>query len=138
MFNSETRLHPVGRLLPNDFGLFDTAGNVFKWCHDRYFSDRPASADERLESPRDSTLNRPTGHFARLRTETRRLINLVPKVRDGDTVEDEQDRVMRGGSFFYIPLQSRSAYRDKNRVNNRQVYLGFRVVRTLPTQQESQ
>jgi formylglycine-generating enzyme required for sulfatase activity len=135
MFNSEMRLHPVGRLLPNDFGLFDTAGNAFEWCHDRYFRDRLSSCDEPRNPP---VTARSTGQPGIFGLGLQTLINLVPKVRDGDTVEDAQDRVMRGGSFFYIPLQSRSAYRDKNRVNNRQVYLGFRVVRTLPTQQESQ
>jgi serine/threonine protein kinase/formylglycine-generating enzyme required for sulfatase activity len=138
VFNSEKRLHPVGRLLPNDFGLFDTVGNVFEWCHDRHFPNRPGVCDEPRVSPPTAppspVINRP-GIFG---IGPPPLINPVPNVRDGDTVEDEQNRVMRGGSFFYIPLQSRSAYRDKNRVNSRQVYLGFRVARTLPTPPESQ
>lgn len=33
--NSEQRARPVGRLKPNDFGLFDVYGNVSVWCHDR-------------------------------------------------------------------------------------------------------
>ena len=135
VFNSETRLHPVGQLLPNDFGLFDTAGNVFEWCHDRHFRDRPGLCDEPQISP---VTARSTGQPGIFGLGLQTLINLVPNVRDGDRVEDEQNRVMRGGSFFYIPLQSRSAYRDKNRVNNRQVYLGFRVVRTLSTQPDLQ
>ena len=32
--SSEDRTHPPGRLLPNEFGLFDTLGNVKEWCHD--------------------------------------------------------------------------------------------------------
>jgi formylglycine-generating enzyme required for sulfatase activity len=102
VFSPGLQSRPVGQLLPNDFGLFDVVGNVFEWCHDRFEPDRPGLCD--CDQPP------PSGR---------------------DTVEDGQDRVMRGGSFLHVPLQSRSAYRDKNRVNKPQVYLGFRVVRTL-------
>jgi len=34
--NSNGRTWPGGRLLPNDFGLFDVLGNIKEWCWDSY------------------------------------------------------------------------------------------------------
>jgi serine/threonine protein kinase/formylglycine-generating enzyme required for sulfatase activity len=34
--NSDEKPWPVGRLKPNDFGLFDIQGNVFNWCQESY------------------------------------------------------------------------------------------------------
>jgi serine/threonine protein kinase/formylglycine-generating enzyme required for sulfatase activity len=32
LLNGENNVHPVGRLRPNDFGLFDMLGNTWEWC----------------------------------------------------------------------------------------------------------
>ncbi len=41
--NASGRTHEVGQKLPNDFGLYDTHGNVFEWVQDWYDADYYAS-----------------------------------------------------------------------------------------------
>ncbi|HEV8000280.1 MAG TPA: SUMF1/EgtB/PvdO family nonheme iron enzyme, partial [Planctomycetaceae bacterium] len=46
---------PVGKFLPNNFGLYDTIGNAAEWCSDRY------AADYFQHSPTDNPTGPATG-----------------------------------------------------------------------------
>ncbi len=108
--NSGDRTHPTGRLLPNEFGLFDILGNVWEWCHDGPLT----AAFERTPYPA-ATQNHPAGDS---------LADLV--------IMNRAWRSLRGGAYDYTPTTARSAHRDVSRVETRNVYIGMRVVRTLP------
>lgn len=108
--NSSGMTHPVGRLKPNDYGLFDTLGNVLEWSQNIYLPD----PQERL-----------------------RAITQLDDVEDeaelhpGDAFRTVF-RAQRGGSFMHSRWETRSATRINYAVmTDTTDYMGFRVARTV-------
>ncbi len=117
--NSDNRVQPPGRLLPNEFGLFDILGNAWEWCQ-----DGPAGYYKASET-----------HFPVYPPATQD--NPAPDPVRTETVESidrahETWRIFRGGAFSYAPNRARSAFRDWQPTGDQREYLGIRVVRTLP------
>jgi formylglycine-generating enzyme required for sulfatase activity/predicted Ser/Thr protein kinase len=117
--NSDDRVHPAGQLLPNEYGMFDMLGNVWEWTH-----DGPAGAypDVPLPAYPHGTRERPAPDPGR------------PEVVLGAGRRQETWRILRGGAFNYSPIKARSAHRDWIGALSPCSYIGFRVVRTLPSQ----
>jgi formylglycine-generating enzyme required for sulfatase activity len=102
MLNGASVSHPVGRLLPNDLGLFDMHGNDFEWCQDAY---------KVLGKGRDKTA--------------------IEDREDQDEIRDENSRVLRSGSFSNPAMIERSAFHAYSVPQNRITDYGFRPARTL-------
>ncbi len=122
--NSDNHIHPVGRLLPNEFGLFDVLGNAWEWCHDGPIGQYQAGKTDFPPYPL-GTKEDPAGDPAH--TET----------IDASDRAHETWRILRGGAYSYAPDRARSAYRDWQPSSDTREYLGLRVVRTLPPRTES-
>jgi serine/threonine protein kinase/formylglycine-generating enzyme required for sulfatase activity len=105
MENSRNRSHQVGRLKPNDFGLFDMHGNVWNWCQERY---RPYP-EEDSRKPLDD-------------------------IEDILNINNQDNRSMRGGSFTFQVGFLRAASRNRFEPANRLTDRGFRPARTLTTE----
>jgi formylglycine-generating enzyme required for sulfatase activity len=90
-------------LEPNPWGLYNVhGGNVWEWCEDVWHENYKGAPVDGSAWVHDWWL-------------------------DGDNSR----RVVRGGSRFLDPQGSRAAYRDENSTGFRDIYLGFRVARTL-------
>jgi formylglycine-generating enzyme required for sulfatase activity len=101
--NSEKRCWPVGRLKPNDFGLFDMQGNAYEWCHGQYLSYAVSATEQ-----------------------------AVADAPETEAVQDNQSRVLRGGAFLSRSSYVRSANRVLFHPDNRSINDGFPPARTYP------
>jgi formylglycine-generating enzyme required for sulfatase activity len=101
--SADKSLLPVGRLKPNEFGLFDMHGNLAEWCQERLFSYPAESTSE----PRTDT-------------------------EDKAPVLEHIDRLIRGGKFSDIARDVRSANRSWYFPGTSFESVGVRLTRTLP------
>jgi formylglycine-generating enzyme required for sulfatase activity len=103
--NSHNRSWPVGTKKPNDFGFFDVHGNVYCWCQDEY-RPRAQGAGSKAIEDKEGALE----------------------------IDTQKPRVLRGGSFLFLPSYVRSAsrllYAPAGNFNG----YGFRPARTFPVE----
>jgi serine/threonine protein kinase/formylglycine-generating enzyme required for sulfatase activity len=97
------RPHPCGELLPNDYGLFDTLGNVAEWTQNEARDYPPWQAGLIGDTLESATLIDPT-----------------------------LARVLRGGSFIDREDDARVVRRDRTPPGDSYPTYGLRPVRTLP------
>ncbi len=101
--NTNSRPSPVGRLKPNDLGLFDVQGNVWTWCQET-FKGYPAGKGDVAVDDRE----------------------------DGLMFDHTVTRMMRGGSFHERGMAwLRSAARYNIYPTNAGYNFGVRVARTV-------
>jgi formylglycine-generating enzyme required for sulfatase activity len=100
--NSLERTWPVGSKKPNDLGLFDLHGNVNSWCQESW---KPYPQSRQGEAIND--------------------------VEDIVTIDLQENRMLRGGSFLAPAPSVRSAYRYGYQPNRHDLVIGFRLARTL-------
>jgi formylglycine-generating enzyme required for sulfatase activity len=110
--NAQERTWPVGSLKPNDFGLFDTLGNVWTWCQEG-FKPYPQSAGPGTPISLES-------------------LPVHDDKEDDLSVPITRARMLRGARFFEMPSFVRSACRVSLVPPDNYVGIGFRVARTLP------
>ena len=92
----------VGSYAPNDWGLYDTAGNVWEWCLDCYADDI-------------------TAHGGKVNIDPATPANTISGASGAN-------RVSRGGSWIYAAGFCRPAFRSRDPPSNRLSYTGFRVL----------
>jgi formylglycine-generating enzyme required for sulfatase activity len=108
------RTAPVGTFLPNGYGLFDMAGNVWEWTTDWYVARRAAApspcCSASAEAHRERSYDPAFGDIR------------IPR------------KVVKGGSFLCAPnycLRFRPAARSPQMIDTGMSHLGFRCVKDV-------
>ena len=114
--NSKETIHPVGKLAPNDWGLFDMSGNAEEWTQDCEHGDykgAPTNGDAWLSKDYDDHKDLPT-------------LNSKPMAGVCDW------HMLRGGAWRDESTNHlRAASRSIGFANNHEISSGgFRIVRT--------
>ncbi|MFN9637408.1 MAG: SAV_2336 N-terminal domain-related protein [Synechococcaceae cyanobacterium] len=101
---------PVGMFAGNAWGLQDMHGNVLEWCLDEWHGNYEGAPTD------GSAWLNPTA-------------TSNEAITKGETKgNDEETRLLRGGSWLSIPRNCRSAYRYHLVPGNAHYHVGFRVV----------
>jgi formylglycine-generating enzyme len=115
---------PVGSYVPNGYGLFDMAGNVWEWTTDWYTSRRTEDADQPCCVPQN-----PRGGSEEDSLDTAQPQFRVPR------------KVIKGGSFLCADsycMRYRPAARRPQMIDTGMSHIGFRcVVRQADAAQRS-
>ncbi|CAD5980691.1 Formylglycine-generating enzyme [Planktothrix tepida] len=109
---------PVGEFPPNAFGLYDLHGNVWEWCADPWHGNyEGAPTQGEVWDEQNNNDNR------------YQIYNVENLTK---LLSSNQNRVIRGGSWYDNPWYCRGAYRNRLGPDSRNRYFGFRVVSLPP------